>query len=136
MAVLPGLILALILAVAGQYLSDLIGIDWMGLPFDPITPTPVPAALVFDARNHPNPFNPATRISYTMPRAGHLALKVYDVRGMLVRVLVDGHVQAGADQVEVWDGTDDAGSAVSSGVYFFEARTGGAVKVGKMALVK
>ncbi len=71
-----------------------------------------------------------------MPRAGHLSLKVYDIRGMLVKTLVDDRVEAGADQVAVWDGTDQAGSAVSSGVYFYEARTGAEVKVGKMALLK
>jgi hypothetical protein len=53
-----------------------------------------------------------------------------------VRTLLDERVAAGADQIAVWDGTDDGGASVSSGVYFWEARTGGEVKVGKMALVK
>ena len=65
-----------------------------------------------------------------------MSLKVYDIRGRLVRTLVDGPVPAGADQAVTWDGTSDAGAQVSSGVYFYEARTGGEVKVGKMALVK
>jgi hypothetical protein len=122
------------LSARSQMLRDVLA--YFGLPFDPGSVTPAPPALTFAATNHPNPFNPATRIVYTVPRAGHLSLKVYDVRGMLVRTLVDDRVPAGADQVAVWDGTDDGGAAVSSGVYFWEARTGGEVKVGKMALVK
>ena len=71
-----------------------------------------------------------------MPVAGHFTLKGFNVRGQLVKILIDGQVSTGPDQAIAWDGTDDAGAAVSSGVYFYEARTGGEVIVGKMALVK
>jgi flagellar hook assembly protein FlgD len=57
------------------------------------------------------------------------------VRGQLVKTLINGQVDMGEGQI-VWDGTDNLGSAVSSGVYFYEARTGSEVKVQKMALVK
>ena len=92
--------------------------------------------IAFATSNYPNPFNPSTTIKYSMPKAGHLTLNVYNVRGQLVKTLIDGARPAGADQTIVWDGTDNLGSAVSSGVYFYEARTGGEVKVQKMALVK
>ena len=95
----------------------------------------VPDAAVFAVRNYPNPFNPATSIEFTMPRRGHFSLKVYNVRGELVRTLVDEMREQGTDRV-TWDGTNDAGRQVSSGVYFYEARTGDKVKVQKMALVK
>ena len=98
-------------------------------------PSQVPEALVFRTGHHPNPFNPVTTITYTMPRAGHLSLKVFDVRGALVRTLVDDVRPAGEGQA-VWDGRDAQGAQAASGVYFYEARTGGEVQVHKMALVK
>ena len=58
------------------------------------------------------------------------------MRGQLVKTLIDGRRPAGEDQTIVWDGTNNQGAAVSAGVYFFEARAGGEVKVQKMALVK
>jgi hypothetical protein len=122
------------LAHRNMVLGDVIA--YFGIPFDPATVTEATPGLAFSARNHPNPFNPVTKIFFTVPRAGHLSLKVYDIRGRLVRTLVDDRVEAGADQVTVWDGRDTGGAAVSSGVYFYEVRTGGDVKVGKMALVK
>jgi flagellar hook assembly protein FlgD len=85
-------------------------------------------------RSWPNPFNPVTRIAYEMPRAGHLSLKVYDLKGQLVRTLIDERIETSGHVM--WDGTDDRGRRVGSGVYFAEARTAGQVKVQKMALVK
>ena len=61
--------------------------------------SPVPAAAVFSAGNHPNPFNPATTISWSLPRTGHLGVQVYDLRGRLVRTLVDGPMAAGPGSV-------------------------------------
>jgi len=85
--------------------------------------------------NFPNPFNPATTIKLNLPRSGDVSLKVYNVRGELVRTLVDGALEAGVHEIE-WKGTNDRGAQVSSGVYFYETRAGGEVKVNKMALVK
>ena len=98
-------------------------------------PTDVPGADKFFAKNYPNPFNPTTKIEFNMPKAGHLTLKIYNVRGELVKTLIDEARAAGADHV-MWDGTNSQGSNVSSGVYFYEARTAGEVQVSKMALVK
>ncbi len=95
-----------------------------------------PARIMFAADNFPNPFNPVTTIRFSLPTQGHLSLKVYNVRGQLVKTLIDGVRPAGADQVIVWDGTDHLGNAAASGLYFYEARTGSEVKVGKMTLVK
>jgi len=98
-------------------------------------PTDVPGAEKFSAKNYPNPFNPTTKIEFNMPKAGHLTLKIFNVRGELVKTLIDETRAAGADHV-MWDGTNSQGSSVSSGVYFYEARTAGEVQVSKMALVK
>ena len=92
--------------------------------------------IKFTTTNYPNPFNPSTTIKYSLPRAGHLQLSIYNVRGQLVKTLINGHRPAGADQTIIWDGTNNQGSAAASGVYFYEARTGGEVKIGKMVLLK
>ena len=109
---------------------------YFGIPSigDPV-PVDLPG-ITFQAGNYPNPFNPSTTIRYSMPNAGHLKLSVYNVRGHLVKTLIDGDRPAGADQTIVWDGSDNLGSSVSSGVYFYEARLESEVKIGKMTLVK
>ena len=91
--------------------------------------------LRFTVGNHPNPFNPATKVAYTMPAAGRLTLKVFNVRGELVRVLLDGEVPQGAGHV-MWDGCADGGAPVSSGVYFCEAKSPTEKLVHKMTLVR
>ena len=102
-------------------------------PYDAVEVSPVPAHL--EAGNYPNPFNPATRIAYSLPRAGRLTVKVFNLRGELVSTLVDESRPAGPGHV-MWEGTDAQGAAVSSGVYFCEVRSGGETRVQKMALLK
>ncbi|MCK9996601.1 MAG: hypothetical protein KAH56_10045, partial [Candidatus Krumholzibacteria bacterium] len=92
--------------------------------------------ITFQTSNYPNPFNPSTTIKYSLPRAGHFKLSVFNVRGQLVKTLIDGPRPAGEDQTIVWDGADNLGSAAASGVYFYEARAAGEVKIGKMTLLK
>ncbi|PID81600.1 hypothetical protein CSB20_02095 [bacterium DOLZORAL124_64_63] len=110
-------------------------LSYFGLDDPSWQPTPVPGVEQFYAKNYPNPFNPTTKIEFNMPKAGHLTLKIYNVRGELVKTLIDEQRAAGADHI-MWDGTNDLGSPVSSGVYFYEARAAGEVSVNKMALVK
>ncbi len=98
-------------------------------------PSGVPAADVFTAGSHPNPFNPATIISWSLPQAGHLGVQVYDVRGRLVRTLVDGPTAAGPGDVR-WDGRADGGQNAAAGVYFWRVKAGADTLVGKMALIK
>ncbi len=87
-------------------------------------------------QNVPNPFNPATRIAYTVPAAAVVTLKVYNLAGQLVRTLVDGPSSAGGHEV-IWDGRDDAGQSVASGTYFYELRADGElVQSRKMQLMK
>jgi len=117
-----------------QLLGDVLA--YFGVVGDPLNVSPVLPGITFQATNYPNPFNPSTTIKYSMPKAGHLKLCVYNVRGQLVKTLIDGVRPAGADQTIAWDGTNNLGSVAASGVYFYEARTGGEVKIGKMALLK
>ena len=88
--------------------------------------------------NYPNPFNPRTRISYTVPAAAvqePVRLDVYDVAGRLVRVLVNGVQEPGVHQVE-WDGADASGVPVASGVYLYRLQTGRHLQVRRMLLMK
>ena len=121
------------IAARSKVLRDVL--SWFGIEGRCYPTTPVPDAEKFATRNYPNPFNPTTKIEYNMPGEGHLTLKIFNIRGELVRTLINEVCPAGADHI-MWDGSSNQGSQVSSGVYFYEARTGGEVKVEKMALVK
>lgn len=87
------------------------------------------------SQNYPNPFNAVTVISFAMPKAGHVNLEVYNILGQKVKDLVDEKVTAGYKRV-VWDGKDNTGRTVASGVYFYKLRTEGFVEVMKMTLLK
>ena len=91
-------------------------------------------AVAFAVDIHPNPFNPRVTIAYTVPGPNRLSVKIFDVRGALVRTLLDEQVATSGEAV--WDGRADGGRAVASGVYFYEVRCGPNVEIGKMALVK
>jgi hypothetical protein len=95
------------------------------------TPTAVDA--LYGAQ--PNPFNPCTTIVYEAAREGRVQLEIYDVSGRRIRTLVDRVLTAGEHR-SAWDGRDDAGSRVGSGVYFarFRGATGGGTA--KLVLVK
>jgi hypothetical protein len=87
-------------------------------------------------QNAPNPFNPVTKIEYAMPSDGTLYIAVFNVKGEKVKVLRNEAVKAGPGYV-MWDGTNDAGAAVSSGVYFYKTVVNGKTfGIHKMALVK
>ena len=94
----------------------------------------VPAALALSP-SYPNPFNPETTIEFALPAEGPVRLSVFDSRGRTVRVLVDERVPAGTHAV-TWDGRDDAGQALASGVYFHRLEAAGVKRVGKMVLAK
>ncbi len=83
----------------------------------------------------PNPFNPATRISFDLPVAGTVSLRIYDLRGRLVRTLLDATHAVGHHEL-IWTALDDRGHRVSSGIYFVELRTGQRVTGQRVALLK
>lgn len=87
------------------------------------------------AQNYPNPFNPSTRIVYRVLEPGNVTLKIYDVLGKEVRTLVQQEQGNGVYQVE-WNGENDLGSNVSSGIYFYRIETGSFVDTKKMMLVR
>lgn len=85
--------------------------------------------------NHPNPFNPETTIEYSLALAGPVRIRVFDTAGHLVRTLVDGAEAKGAHRV-VFDGRDDRGQQLASGVYLYRLDTALTTQSRKMVLLK
>ena len=85
--------------------------------------------------NRPNPFNPVTKIAFSVPAETEAELAVFDIAGRRVATLVDREVEAGRHEV-VWDGTNDAGDPVASGVYFSRLTATGEEHSAKMVLLK
>ena len=83
----------------------------------------------------PNPFNPVTTLTLAVPRDGHALLSVYDVTGRHVRTLVNRQVAIGEHEV-VWNGRDDAGRSVASGVYIIHMTTPGETTTQRVTLVR
>lgn len=86
-------------------------------------------------QNYPNPFNPDTRIDFTLPNTTRVELTVFNILGKKVKVLANGEYNAGGHSV-IWDGRDDDGAAVSSGIYFYRLVTPEASVSRKMMLLK
>lgn len=81
-------------------------------------------------QNFPNPFNPTSNITYSLPKNAFVEIKIYDIKGDLVTTLVNGTEQAGLHKIE-FDGTN-----YSSGVYFYRLVSAGITETRKMLLVK
>jgi len=83
-----------------------------------------PHPVAFQLRqNYPNPFNARTVISYQLPQPGTTELSIYNTAGQLVRCLVAAAQPAGSHQA-IWDGVDDGGKAVGTGVYLYRLQAG------------
>ena len=85
--------------------------------------------------NYPNPFNPATTIGYHLGEAAAVRLRVYDVLGQQIKVLVDQPQVPGSYEVK-WEGVDESGRQVGTGIYLYRLEAGPQVAVGKMLLVR
>jgi len=85
--------------------------------------------------NYPNPFNPATTIKFTLPFETRVQIAIFDLSGRMVKVLIDRVMPAGEHFV-TWDGTDESGNKVSSGVYIYRMYSDKFVDVKKMILTK
>ena len=85
---------------------------------------------------YPNPFNPVTRIAYSVKEAGPVMIEVYNVAGRVVRTLLDTEADAGTSGFVVWDGTNDGGERCASGVYFYRIAAPGFTTSRKMVMLK
>jgi hypothetical protein len=99
-----------------------------------------PEARTLVAANYPNPFNPETWIPYQLAEESNVSVRIYDASGALVRVLNLGVQDAGGhvtrDRAAYWDGRNEFGETVASGVYYYEFRAGEYVKTQRMLILK
>jgi hypothetical protein len=86
-------------------------------------------------QNYPNPFNPTTEVTFRLGKAVDVDLAIYSVTGQKVRTLVKGHQKAGEHTV-TWNGMNDVGQRVASGVYFYTIEAGDFKAIKKMVLIK
>ncbi|HXV13021.1 MAG TPA: FlgD immunoglobulin-like domain containing protein, partial [Candidatus Krumholzibacteria bacterium] len=125
-----------------QYHYLVAAVDWAGNEGPVVEPSVttsigdgVPGQTALH-QNVPNPFNPSTTIAYDVAApGGRVRLEVFDVRGQLVRTLVDAQ-QAPGSRSAHWDGRDDRGQRVVSGMYFYRLRFGDLVLTRKMTIVQ
>ena len=96
--------------------------------------TAVPAQMTITG-NFPNPFNPSTTLEYILPGGGFVTIDVYAISGQKVRRLISENVAPGTHTV-VWNGTDDRGLNVASGVYIFRLEMGKTILRHRMLLVR
>ena len=112
---------------------NFININWpTGITIDPLTSLPNNYSL---SQNYPNPFNPETRIHFSIPEVTRVTLEVYDVLGRKIQVLVDQNLTPAVYEV-TWDGTDQYGSSMASGVYLYRLTAGNFQQIKRMLLVK
>ncbi len=117
----------------GWYVDDVsVTSTSTGVAEGDVTVTPTEFALL---QNRPNPFNPVTTIGYALPEQAHVTIKVYNVAGALVKTLRDERQEAGSRSV-VWDGTNDGGRKVASGVYLCRMTAGAYTDSRVMVLLK
>lgn len=87
------------------------------------------------SQNYPNPFNQSTKIEFSLAKSGFVSLNIYDILGRKVRTLVSERLSSGYKSV-IWDGKNDDGNDVASGVYFYQLRVGDFSEPKKMVLLK
>ncbi|MDH3197034.1 MAG: T9SS type A sorting domain-containing protein [Candidatus Krumholzibacteria bacterium] len=99
------------------------------------TAVTTPSATFSLAQNHPNPFNPATRIEFSLERAARVTLAIYEPSGRLVATLLDKDMNSGT-YAEEWDGRDESGKRLASGIYFYRLTAGKHTLTRKAVLLK
>jgi len=94
----------------------------------------IPAEF-FLAQNYPNPFNPTTLISFGLPKDSDIKVEVFNLLGQRVKTLLSGQEKAGYKTI-IWDGTNESGKGVASGVYFYKVDAGAFHDSRKMTLLR
>ena len=106
--------------------------EWEGNVDAPVNELPAVTEL---QGNYPNPFNPSTTVQFATRESGHVTLEIYNVKGQKVKTLVDDRMDPGY-HVITWDGRNDDGQIVTSGIYFSNMKTGKYTATKKMILMK
>ncbi|MDZ7361799.1 MAG: T9SS type A sorting domain-containing protein [candidate division KSB1 bacterium] len=107
---------------------------WLKASEPPEPPENIPTAYAL-LPNYPNPFNPQTLIKYDVPALSRVRINVFDLLGRQIRILVDQYQEAGAYRV-LWDGLNERGQKVESGIYFYHMEAGDFVATRKMTLLR
>jgi len=87
------------------------------------------------SQNYPNPFNPTTTIKFNLKKSMQIKLIVYNMLGQQVKTLVDQKMLAGS-HIATWNGQDDSGNMLASGIYYYSLETESFKTTKKMALIK
>ncbi|MCF7841466.1 MAG: T9SS type A sorting domain-containing protein, partial [Lentisphaeria bacterium] len=129
----------------GDVMKDQNGIIWMVNHYGEIVSTDLVTAIITNPlsmplqysleQNYPNPFNPTTTIQYDLPEPALVSLTIFNQLGQPIRTLVNGEKAAGYQAV-VWDGQNNAGQQVGTGIYFYQMRAGQFSQTRKMLLLK
>ncbi len=120
----------------GIYLPAGLTLSRLPLPCDALSPVPIVPAPATALTAAPNPFNPRTTLSFTLAADETCRLTIFDLRGRRVATLVDGRVLAAGRQSLVWDGRDEQGQAVASGVYAARLTAGDLTALTRLTLVR
>ena len=95
----------------------------------------IPSDFSLD-QNYPNPFNPSTTIRFSIPQTSNIKIEIYDVLGNLVKTLIDYNLYEPGSYEVVWNGLDNRGKIVSSGIYFTKMQSGNFTQTMKMNFLK
>jgi len=95
----------------------------------------LPKITELKVSNFPNPFNPETTIVFSLPIESTVSIDIYNIRGQKVKMLVNGSFESGHHEA-IWDGKDDSGRSVSSGIYFYRVQTENDAATRRMLLLK
>ncbi|MBI9032647.1 T9SS type A sorting domain-containing protein, partial [bacterium] len=95
----------------------------------------LPVSQALSLSNYPNPFNPETTIQFDIAEESTVKLQIYNIRGQLVKILVNTRLNAGKHSI-VWNGTNENKEKVSSGIYLYKVSSGEENRVNKMILMK
>jgi hypothetical protein len=98
-------------------------------------PEEIVEPLPLSISNYPNPFNPETTLSFSLPNDSSVNITIYNIKGQKVKTLTDDFYTAGHHQI-IWNGTNDTGQNVGSGIYLYRLKTGEKSLTQKMLLLK
>jgi len=119
------------IVISGRQVSSIIKFNEIGEPGN--------ESLVVESiqlyGNYPNPFNPTTQISFSLPDEEEIELTIYNVKGQKVKTLFSGFAEEGIHSL-TWNGENDAGRSVSSGIYFYKLKTNSKELIRKMLMMK
>ena len=87
-------------------------------------------------QNYPNPFNPTTTMTYALPKEAQVTFEIYNMLGVRIRTLLAGQTKSAGFYTMTWDGKDDAGHSMSSGIYLYRINAGSFISSKKMTLLK